>query len=290
MELSFEWYNAAMVLFVVFLFGLAVGSFLNAFLFRLEVQERLAVHPRGGQGGETVLQGRSFCPSCGHTLAWHDLIPLLSFVLLRGKCRYCQKKISFQYPLVELATAFLFVATYALVVENLVKLSFPQALNLLYLWTIASLLIVVFVYDLKHFIIPDRIVFPAIGLVALWGVFEIWNFGNWDLFRIWDLGFGILPAFAFLAIVLVSKGTWMGMGDVKLAFFMGLFLSWPNIFVALAVAFGAGALVGLLLISLKRKTLRSEVPFGPFLILGTLAALVFGEEIISFSVGLFLLS
>ena len=279
-----------MVSFVIFLFGLAVGSFLNAFIYRLEVQQKLRPVPHDREKvSVTVMRGRSFCPSCSHTLAWQDLIPLLSFALLKGRCRYCKEKISFQYPLIELATGLLFVAVLwfvlpelSLVIPTLTKLSFPQAAQLAYLWTIASLLTVIFVYDLKHFVIPDKVLYPAILVVGMWYLVSSVLFDAYTYYQLLITFYSALgTAGFFLAIYLLSKGRAMGFGDVKLAFFMGLFLSWPNILVAMSLAFGIGAIVGLTLIFLKRKTMRSEVPFGPFLILGIFAALFWGDSLVS---------
>ncbi|OHA66769.1 MAG: hypothetical protein A3C82_00690 [Candidatus Wildermuthbacteria bacterium RIFCSPHIGHO2_02_FULL_47_12] len=287
-----------MVAFMVFVFGLAVGSFLNAFIYRLELREGLVLTK--GKHKPSVMQGRSFCPHCGHTLAWHDLIPLVSFLLLRGRCRYCKLPISWQYPLVEIATALLFVAVFSLVVENLVKLSFPQMFQIGYLWAIAALLIVIFVYDLKHYLIPDKLLFPAIGLALLWRGFEQFGFEISDLFWIWDLGLWISLPFVqavlagfgasafFFAIYVLSNGRAMGFGDVKLAFLLGLFLGWPSILAALFFAFCLGAVVGLILIALKKKGPKSEVPFAPFLIAGTAIAFFFGSSIIDWYLGLFL--
>lgn len=247
----------------VFVFGLMIGSFLNALIYRLEE-------------GESVLHGRSYCPRCKHPLAWYDLIPLLSFVALRGRCRYCAKPISPQYPLVELTTGLLFLFVY-----NLVGLS----LNGAYLWAIASLLTVIFAYDLKYFLIPDKVVYLAIGLALVYQILV--GVGNVEAL----LGATISALSAsvfFLAIYLVSKGRWMGFGDVKLAFFMGAFLGWPDIVVALFFAFALGAVVGLLLITLKKKGLKSEVPFAPFLIMGTAIAFFFGSAIVHWYLGLFL--
>ncbi|MBI2642527.1 MAG: prepilin peptidase [Candidatus Wildermuthbacteria bacterium] len=258
-----------MLSIALFLLGLAVGSFLNSVIYRLEKRE-------------SALQGRSYCPSCKHTLSWHDLIPVLSFVFLQGKCRYCKAHISWQYPLVELGTAAVFLLIFA----SGEKSTIVDFSHYGYLFAIASLLIVIFVYDLKHYLIPDKILYPAIGLAFLWSVFEIWNFGNWDLFRISNFGFGILPALFFLAIFLVSRGQWMGFGDVKLALFMGLFLGWPNIVVALFAAFLLGAAIGVALIFTKKKTLTSQVPFGPFLIVGTFIGLFWGKIIVDWYLGL----
>jgi prepilin signal peptidase PulO-like enzyme (type II secretory pathway) len=157
------------------------------------------------------------------------------------------------------------------------------------------LLIIIFVYDLKHFIILDKIIFPAIAITVLYRLFGILNFSHWPLigtsFQWIEIGNFLGAAFAaslfFLAIVLVSKGRWMGMGDVKLAFLMGLFLGFPNILAALFFAFFIGAIIGVGLILAKKKTLKSEVPFGPFLVVGTFIALFWGERIINWYLNLF---
>lgn len=266
-------YTGRMVSFMVFVFGLAIGSFLSAFVYRLE-------------RGESALHGRSYCPQCKHSLAWYDLVPLLSFLFLRGRCRYCKKSISLQDPLIELATGVLFVAVFWFSipwldqgVENLMRLSFT--------WAIGAILLAVFAYDFKHFLIPDILVYSAIGLTALWRVFEFLNVGNFE-----TLASALIAGFAaaafFLAIYLVSRGRWMGFGDVKLAFLLGLFLEWPSILVALFSAFSLGAIVGLYLIALKKKGFKSEVPFAPFLIIGTAIAFFFGSRILSWYLGLFL--
>jgi leader peptidase (prepilin peptidase) / N-methyltransferase len=261
----------------VFLFGIIIGSFLNAVIYRLSVEE--------GKKGGSALRGRSYCPDCRHNLSWLDLIPVISFVLLQGRCRYCRKQISWQYPLVELGTALLFMAGTGV-------LQTEHVFYLLYFWVIASLLVVLFVYDLRHYILPDKIVFPAIGIVFGYRVFEFLSFSNWNLIENWSLKIenvilfvnplfaGILASVFFLTIFLFSRGRAMGFGDVKLAFFMGLFLGWPNIVVALFAAFMAGAVVGLALILLKKKGMKSEVPFGPFLIGGTFVALFWGKFLV----------
>jgi len=142
--------------FFIFLFGLVVGSFLNCVIYRLETEQ-------------SFLKGRSFCPHCGYPLAWKDLIPLLSFLILKGKCRYCGEKISGQYPLVELATGtlFLLVAYYFLFPLNVIHI-----VKTCYLLIVASFLIVIFVYDLKHYIIPDKVIYPAIVFVVLYQFFS----------------------------------------------------------------------------------------------------------------------
>ncbi|MGB2762768.1 MAG: prepilin peptidase [Minisyncoccales bacterium] len=257
--------------FFVFIFGLVIGSFLNCVIYRLEKKE-------------SALSGRSYCPHCKHQLKWYDLIPLLSFIILKGKCRYCQKPISIQYPLVELATAFLFVLIFLRPnLETRFGLFNLDLFNFVFLLIIASVLIIIFVYDLKHYIIPDKVIFPAILLVLLYQL--IFNFQLNNFYSVLISAFG--AATFFLIIVLVTKGKGMGIGDIKLAFLMGLLLGWPNIFVALFFAFLIGAIMGIGLILAHKKTLKSEVPFGPFLVTGTFIALFWGKELINFYLNLF---
>ena len=263
------------------LFGLVMGSFLNCIIYRL-------------QTGEGFLKGRSFCPHCRHELSWQDLIPIFSFLILKGRCRYCRKPISWQYPLVELATGIIFL----LIVWNL---EFGTCLefgiwNLLFYLLISCFLIIIFVYDLKHYIIPDAVIYPAIAIAFLYQLFRMLNFVNWNLFGIWNVESGILRPISsaflaslfFLAIVFLSQGKWMGLGDVKLAFLMGLFLGFPNILVALFLAFFIGAIIGIGLIISGKRTLKSEVPFGPFLITGTFIALFWGNQITNWYLSLFI--
>ena len=262
------------IYFIIFVFGLIVGSFLNCLIYRLEK-------------GKSFLKGRSFCPFCKHSLSWRDLVPVFSFIFLKGKCRYCHQPISFQYPLVEISTALIFLLIFNFFTPLDMQLSngaIFNFLNIFYLWIAASFLIVIFVYDLKHYIIPDKIIYPAIG-VAL-----IYNFLKFDFLGSPDFLLSALGAAAFFAaIVLISRGRWMGAGDIKLAFLMGLILGWPNILVALFLAFFLGAIVGVGLIFSGQKTLKSEIPFGPFLIFGTFSALFWGKEIIIWYRELFLL-
>ncbi len=234
--------------FIFFVFGLAVGSFLNSVIFRLEKQE-------------SVIKRRSYCPYCKQTLAWFELIPLMSFILQKGKCRKCHKKISWQYPLVELMTGALF----AFIGFNV-------------FWLFIAFLIVIFVYDLKHYIIPNEVIYPAIIIAFLYRLFEDLNY----------LIAAIVVSAFFLAIIFISKGKWMGRGDVKLVIFMGLILGWPNIIVALFLAFLIGALVSIILISFKKKTLKSQIPFGPFLSGATVIAMFWGNALIGWYLNLFI--
>lgn len=254
---------------MIFVFGLAVGSFLNCVIYRL-------------QENENFFWGRSFCPHCKHVLSWKDLFPLFSFLTLKGKCRYCQKPISWQYPLVEIATALLFVLIFnfqqfgpELTTGGLSAFNLENLLITCYLLLITSLLIIIFVYDLKHYLIPDEIIYSAISIALIYNFFDIQHL-------IGNTGRAALGAGAFFSLMyLISKGKWLGFGDVKLAFFMGLFLGFPNILVALFLAFFIGAIVGLGLIAINKKTFKSEVPFAPFLVTGTFLAMFLGKEFIN---------
>ncbi len=251
----------------IFLSGLAIGSFLNCVIFRLEKNE-------------SFLRGRSYCPNCKKNISWQDLIPVFSFLFLRGKCRYCKKPISWQYPLVEISTGLIFLLIFNLqfsIFNEFSIFNFQTLLSTFYFLIISSLLIVIFVFDLKHYIIPDGAIYSAIAVSGLWSLAygQVLN----------TISSAIGAALFFLAIFLISRGKWMGFGDVKLAFFMGLFLGFPKILAALFLAFSIGAIIGVCLIIFGKKKFSSEVPFGPFLIIGTFLALFFGEKLISWYLG-----
>jgi leader peptidase (prepilin peptidase)/N-methyltransferase len=250
--------------FFIFLFGLIIGSFLNCVIYRLEVQE-------------SFVTGRSYCPHCKYNLIWLDLFPILSFLWLQGKCRYCKAKISAQYPLVEIITGLLFVLIFW-------QFGIFNILQLLFLWYMAAVLVVIFVYDLRHFLIPDKVLFPAIAIAFLYRLFESIISKTATLNLQAGISNYILAAFIasgfFLAIYLVSKGRWMGFGDVKLAILLGLILGFPNILAGLFLSFFFGAIIGVILILAAKKGLKSEVPFAPFLIVATGIALFWGSQII----------
>lgn len=274
----------------LFLFGLAVGSFLNVVIDRL---------PKG----EGIIKGRSYCPKCGHVLAWYDLVPVLSFVILRGRCRYCRRRIPFQYPMVELATGALF-ATGAVSTYQSVKVSMTLLSTVF--------LIPIFVIDLKHGIIPDRLVWPGILLVTGYRLL-ITGLGVWRLY--WNLrggvgGLGGLGSYllqtdffkvhawlevrpflltlagslalysSFFILHSLFKGRALGGGDVKLAALVGLITGFPGMIVAIFAAFLTGALASIILMMLKKKKFGETIPFGPFLVVGTYVALFFGDNII----------
>lgn len=252
----------------VFLFGAIVGSFLNVVILRYNT-------------GVSFWHGRSFCPSCGKKLSWYELVPMVSFLALRGKCAGCGSKISIQYLLVELATGLLFLATsYKLQATS--SFDFYYLLSAIYYFTVWSISVVIFVYDLRHKIIPDGLVFLFAGL-SLAHLVLTTGFGKFfQAPYFWDILAGPLLALPFAALWFFSRGRWMGFGDAKLALGIGWFLGLIKGASAIIIGFWVGAVAGLLLIGLgkisaiqKRLSgfgMKSEIPFGPFLILGTAIA------------------
>ena len=263
----------------MFVLGLCVGSFLNCAIYRIESQKSL--------------KGRSFCPHCKHTLHWWDLFPVFSFLFLQGKCLYCKAKISWQYPAVEIATGLVFLLIF--LTQSTSTSGGPvwgvgpalvwNYINLAFLFYIFSALIVIFIYDLKHYIIPDKVLFPAI-IISLIFNFRFLIFGEFSSFIYAIIAAAIASGF-FLAIFLVSTGKAMGFGDVKLAVLMGLLLGLPNILAALFLAFFFGAIIGVTLMIFKKKNFKSEIPFGPFLIAGTFIAIFYGNQIIQWYTNFF---
>jgi len=257
-----------------FLFGLIIGSFLNVVIYRYNT-------------GYT-LGGRSKCLSCGKTLKWFELIPLFSYIFQKGKCAKCEAHISHQYPLVELSTGLLFALLY-FNIKSLVVLNPILFVELLILeMIISALLVVIFVYDIRHKIIPNGLVyaFSAISLVHLFVNTPVFLYTSKAF--IWDLLAGPILFLPFYTLWRVSSGRWIGLGDGKLALGMGWFLGLVLGFSAVIISFWLGAIVsvGILLITRlnrggKHITMKTEVPFAPFLIIGTFLAFFFNLDVLS---------
>ncbi|MFH0819995.1 MAG: prepilin peptidase [bacterium] len=246
-----------MTLIFIFLFGLIIGSFLNCLIWRT-------------YQGKSFIKGRSICPKCRHQLAWQDNIPILSFIMLSGKCRWCGKPISWQYPLVELATAILFVLAYF--VELRVAGCGLRVLAIARDWFFIAVLIIIFVQDLRWQVILDRITLPAMAAALLFNLILGFSLGN--------LLISAIIGGSFFAIqYLVSRGRWIGGGDIRMGALMGLMLGWS---VLLAIMFGywLGAIAGIYLILSGQKKFSSKIPLGTFLAIGTIAALFWGEAIL----------
>lgn len=274
----------------LFLLGLAVGSFINALVYRLKTNRK-------------IIRARSICPKCKTQLKFWDLIPVLSFIFLRGRCRTCHQKISWQYPSVELATGIIFILVFYYQILATRHWSLVTFLSLFFYLFIAACLIAIFVYDLKYSLIPDKIIYPAIIINFIYAAAAIILYflkykeifyrlypHTWPpVYNPLYLLYGVfIGGGFFLIMVLLSRGRWMGVGDIKLGTLMGLLLGFPLIILALFISFITGALVGLILITLKKKTMKSQIPFGPFLVLGTFIALFWGSQILNWYLGMLL--
>ncbi len=244
---------------IVFIFGTIVGSFLNVAILRYGT-------------GQSIIKGGSRCFSCGKKLKWHELIPVISFIIQKRKCRNCGSKISWQYPLIEILTGLIFLLVFSSQYSVVSNMSFYFLLSTFYFLVVFSLLIIIAVYDLRHQIIPNKFVYIFIFLSFFSLFIENWSLKieNYDI--VWHFLAGII-FFSFFALLwLISNGRWMGFGDAKLALGIGFLLGLEKGIWAFAFSFWIGAIVGifLVLLSKKRYNLKSSIPFGPFLILGVL--------------------
>jgi leader peptidase (prepilin peptidase) / N-methyltransferase len=253
------------------IFGLLVGSFVNAVVWRLHLKQSKA-------GGEelkvSITRGRSVCTHCGHRLAAIDLIPVLSWLALWGRCRYCRKQISWQYPAVELLTAGLFFA----LTISMPHSTIPEGIELALWLYFGAVLVTLAVYDLRWYLLPDVVLLPAIGLGLARLAIVTGSMGAGEAGKY--LAAAITAGGAFYAIAAFSNGKWMGGGDIKLAFFMGLVLGPAKAVLAMLLAFNSAAVIGLALIALKLKSRRDYIPFGPFLAGSTVVSWLAGERLL----------
>ena len=249
-----------------FIFGLIIGSFLNVVILRLYREESIT--------------GRSRCPNCKKAIYWYDNIPIVSYLILRGKCRNCGKPISIQYPLVELATGILFVVGYFFTLQGHLSQVTPAHLFYFALsrqFIFISLLIVIFVYDLRFYLIADIITIPGIIIALALNILLGISWSNLILAGIIGGGF-------FLLQYVISKGRWIGGGDIRLGILMGAMLGFPHILVALMLSYVFGGGLALPLLIFGKKHFGDKLPFGTFLTLGTLITIFWGESIIKWYV------
>ena len=245
---------------IIFFLGLALGSFLNPWIWRARENIR-------------IIHGRSICPHCRRQLVWYENIPILSYLFLRGKCRTCRQPIPYHFTFVEAGTALLFVF---IAWKNI---NSPVIVPALFFRDIvfSILLIIIFVYDLLY-----QEILPA---VVWFGVLAGLGFNLYLGVSVLAMLWGALAAggFFFLQFV-VSKGRWIGGGDVRMGIMMGVWLGWPLVLPALFIAYFAGAIVSLLLLILRKKAWASATPFGTYLAVGTFFALLWGERIVGWYV------
>jgi leader peptidase (prepilin peptidase)/N-methyltransferase len=248
------------VLLAAGLFGLCIGSFLNVVIYRLPLGQSLATPP-------------SRCRNCGYSLRWFDNIPVLSWVSLRGRCRQCGVGVSWQYPLVELITAALFVLVVWLTPPG--PLVFSRLL-------LVSILVALFGIDLEHQILPNSITLPGIAIGLL---FSLIAPPGWKDALIGALlGAGILYAIAW-GYYLWRREEGMGMGDVKMLAMIGAFLGWKAVLVTLVLSSFSGAIIGVILLSVQKGGMKFALPFGTFLAIGTVIAMFAGDPLVAWYAG-----
>src|SRR3989344_5685126 len=237
----------------IFCMGLIIGSFLNVLIFRLD--------KKGG-----VLTGRSECPKCLKRLRWYDLFPILSYLFLKGKCRYCKDSISIVYPLTELLTAFSFLLFY------LFHKPIFEVGDFYYLAIIASFVALI-LFDYFYFIIPNKIVLPLIVISILYNYF----FRRPEFITLFLSALSLGGIFAIM--YLVSRGKWVGLGDAKLLFLLGLALSYPLGFLSLLLSVWLAAFVGIGLMILGKANRKTALPFGSFLAGVSILIIIFQNEL-----------
>ena len=272
--------------------GLSLGSFAGASVYRLRARQLVEDKKAGEKVDAKELKrlkplsevsarrDRSRCLHCGHTLAWYDLLPLGSWLSLKGKCRYCKQSIGRFEPVIELSMMAVFVLSYALWPF---ELSTPLAVTQFMLWLASSVgLAILFVYDLRWFLLPNSVMFTVIGIAAASAVVTVLQSSD-AISTIWSItgAVGILSGL-YLILYLVSKGQWVGFGDIKLGLALALLLAdWQLAFVALFAANLIGTAIVIPGMIRKKLTRKTQVPFGPLLIAGFLIALLFGFDIIN---------
>lgn len=249
-----------LMLITLFILGLVFGSFVSALSWRI---------PKG----ISIAKGRSICPNCKHQIYWYDNIPLFSYLILRGCCRNCKKHISLRYPIIELFSGIGFVSIYY-ISSTFKGLSLQGAYSifqLMFFLVMFVILLTIFVIDLEHQIIPDSLVFAGIIIAIAYYTF------SGPYFLITAILSGLLAATFLVLIHLITRGAGMGLGDVKFAILGGMLVGLRLLPVWLLLSFITGAIVGIILILMKKAKMKTQIAFGPFLILGLLLTAIFGS-------------
>lgn len=253
-----------MITSILIILGLCLGSFVNAFVWRLHKKKNW-------------VNDRSICPNCKHVLTALDLIPVISWLGLRGKCRYCKKPISWQYPVVEIATALLFIFSY--IFWPVVFTDFQIVQFVLWLGLLVSFMALL-VYDIRWMILPDKLVLITTLGSALLAFLRFMDRPTMQNFLnpLWGV---LCIAGLFYVLFQVSKGKWIGGGDVKLGVSLGLLVGGPsNALLTIFVASMLGSLAGLPMLLRNRKAMQARIPFGPFLIIATILVFFFGHDVV----------
>ena len=253
-----------MIYVFIGIFGLIIGSFLNAIIYRLK-------------SGDSIVKSRSKCTHCQKQLKAKDLVPLFSWLALKGKYLFCNDKISWQYPAVEFITALLFIIGYLILVTDF---STFIILNYIFYLIAISFLIVIFVFDHLHQLILDKVTIPLM-VIAIIFIFVLRL--NWTEHVLAGIAGGAWFGWQYI----LSKGKWIGGGDIRLGIIMGLLLGFPGVIVALFLAYILGAIVGVYLLATKKRDRGSQIAFGTFLSLSTVVTWLCGDQLLDWYLGLF---
>lgn len=301
-----------LILLIAFIFGAILGSFVNVVIICLEKNKNL------------LKKKRSQCPHCKHKLSPLDLIPILSFFLLKRKCRYCKKKISWRYLIIELVSGSLITFTtlvymYYLGCDTLISKGFCPAsdafhrineislLSILYLlivYILVELLLITFIYDLRKGLISNGVIITGIiasvvlntislfhrSLKVLWSISSFGSENDYTNKIITLVITTVLVSLFFWSLHYFSKGKWLGGGDVKLIFWISIMFGWPLIWMVLLLGFMLGSIISIMMIYKRKKNLKSRIALGPFLALSAFVIMLFGDLMFEYYLRLFGLS
>ena len=264
----------ALMSLVIFYIGAGLGSFLSVIISRVHNNE------------SGIILGRSHCAKCKQPLVSIDLIPIASYLMLKGKCRYCKEKISPHYPMIEFLTGIVLAALYGkfpfIDLSSLspsVSIEWTYAIEFIRYASVSFVLIAIFFYDLLYEEIPDIFTYFGIAIALLSNI--VTGTPGPTLY----IPGAAIGALFFEAQLLISRGKWIGSGDVTLGLLMGILLGWKSLLIALFIAYLAGSMISLFLLVFKKVDRKTKIPFAPFLVTGTIVALLFGEEIIGWYLG-----
>jgi prepilin signal peptidase PulO-like enzyme (type II secretory pathway) len=283
--------NDYLIYLALALLGLCMGSFAGASVWRIRARQ-LAEDKKAGDDVDSkeykklipltkvdFTKDRSRCLSCGHELSWYDLLPLVSWLSTFGRCRYCKANIGKFEPVIEIGTALFFTLSFTFWPESL---SMIIQMSIFVLWLMSGVLLaMLFAYDLKWFLLPNQLIFP---LIALGGCVAALNiFSTHDIIQtlLSLVSAVMILSGLYLALWLMSKGQWIGFGDVKLGLGLALLLSdWRLAFIALFAANLIGCIIVIPGLLMGKMTRSTHVPFGPLLIMGAIGAMLFGQSVI----------